>query len=252
MPLVNIMLGEVIFGGVGAGMYGVLVFIILAVFIAGLMVGRTPEYLGKKIQALRREDGDAVRPDLSAGHPDVRGHFRRSSRSGRRASTMPARTACRRSSTRSRRAPGNNGSAFAGLNANTPWYDLSLGVSMLIGRFLMIVPMLAIAGQPRAQEARPALAGHVPGDDAAVHRPARRRRAHRRRADVLPGAEPRAGRRAPPDAERSGLLMTHAQARLHLGPAHRPAARCATPSASSIRGRWRATRSCSSSRSAAC
>jgi len=145
VPLVNIQLGEVIFGGVGAGLYGMLIFVLLAVFIAGLMVGRTPEYLGKKIEA--REIKLAMLYILifplsilyfsawSAVAPYGTSSLNNAGPHGL-SEILYAYTS----------ATGNNGSAFAGLNANTPWYNVTLGLAMLIGRFLMIVPALAIAG----------------------------------------------------------------------------------------------------------
>jgi K+-transporting ATPase ATPase A chain len=146
VPLTNIMLGEVIFGGVGAGMYGVLVFVVLSVFIAGLMVGRTPEYLGKKIDAYAVQMAmlvvlvfpvtilvftgiSAVAPSFglsSVLNPGPHGL----------SEILYAFTS----------GTGNNGSALAGLNANTHWYNGSIGFAMLVGRFFMIIPMLAIAG----------------------------------------------------------------------------------------------------------
>ena len=135
VPLFNIQLGEVVFGGVGAGLYGILVMAVLAVFIAGLMVGRTPEYLGKKIES--REVKLAmlyvlVFPLVDSRLRGLVGH--RAVRPSRR-STTRGRTACRRFSTPSRARAGNNGSAFAGLTANTLWYNTTLGLTMLIGRF---------------------------------------------------------------------------------------------------------------------
>jgi K+-transporting ATPase ATPase A chain len=145
VPLVNIQLGEVVFGGVGAGLYGMLVFVLLSVFIAGLMVGRTPEYLGKKIEAremkivmlyvlifplliLAFSAWSAVMPyglsSLNNNGPHGLSEILYAYSS----------------------AAGNNGSAFAGLNANTPWYNVTQGLTMLAGRFLMIIPVLAIAG----------------------------------------------------------------------------------------------------------
>ncbi len=146
VPLVNIMLGEVIFGGVGAGMYGILIFVVLSVFIAGLMVGRTPEYLGKKIEAFDVQMAmlavlvfplvilvftgiASVSPDFgtsSIANPGPHGL----------SEILYAYTS----------GTGNNGSAFAGISANTLWYNSSIGAAMLIGRFLIIVPMLALAG----------------------------------------------------------------------------------------------------------
>ena len=145
MPLANILLGEVIFGGVGAGLYGMLVMVLLSVFIAGLMVGRTPEYLGKKIEA--REMKAAMLYVLIfpliilgfAAWAAVAGY-------GTAASTTPGRTACRRSCTPSRAAPATTARRSPGLNANTPFYNVTLGLAMLAGRFLMIVPVMAIAG----------------------------------------------------------------------------------------------------------
>ena len=145
VPLVNIQLGEVIFGGVGAGLYGMLVMVLLSVFIAGLMVGRTPEYLGKKIEA--REMKMAMLYILifplvilvfsgwSIAAPYGVSSLNNSGPHGL-SEILYAFTS----------ATGNNGSAFAGLNANTPWYNVTLGLAMLMGRFLMIVPALAIAG----------------------------------------------------------------------------------------------------------
>ena len=145
VPLVNIQLGEVIFGGVGAGLYGMLVMVLLSVFIAGLMVGRTPEYLGKKIES--REMKLAMLYILifplvilvfsgwSAVAPYGVSSLNNAGPHGL-SEILYAYSS----------AAGNNGSAFAGLNANTPWYNVSLGLAMLMGRFLMIVPALAIAG----------------------------------------------------------------------------------------------------------
>jgi len=144
-PLMQIMLGEVVFGGVGAGLYGMLVFVILTVFIVGLMVGRTPEYLGKKIES--RETKMAVLAVLIPAVAILAG------------SALAAATQTGTSSVLNAgphgfseilyafsSAAGNNGSAFAGLNANTLFYNLSLGLAMLIGRFGVILPVLAIAG----------------------------------------------------------------------------------------------------------
>jgi potassium-transporting ATPase potassium-binding subunit len=145
VPLFNIQLGEVVFGGVGAGLYGVLVMAILSVFIAGLMVGRTPEYLGKKIET--KEIKLAMLYVLifpliilgfaawSAVTPYGLSSLNNAGPHGL-SEILYAFTS----------AAGNNGSAFAGINANTPWYNVTLGLVMLAGRFLMIVPALAIAG----------------------------------------------------------------------------------------------------------
>jgi K+-transporting ATPase ATPase A chain len=161
VPLVNIQLGEVVFGGVGAGLYGMLVFVLLSVFIAGLMVGRTPEYLGKKIEAreikltmlyvlifplliLAFTAWSAVVPyglsSLNNNGPHGLSEILYAYSS----------------------AAGNNGSAFAGLNANTPWYNITQGLTMLAGRFLMIIPVLAIAGCMVGKKAVPESLGTFP------------------------------------------------------------------------------------------
>ena len=119
VPLVNMQLGEMIFGGVGSGLYGMIVMAVLAVFIAGLMVGRTPEYLGKKIEAREMKLAMLLRPDLSGRDSDAGRRRDRSPKPGLPASRIPGRTASRRSCTRTPKAGANNGSAFAGLNANT-------------------------------------------------------------------------------------------------------------------------------------
>lgn len=162
IPLANILLGEVIFGGVGAGMYGILVFVILTVFIAGLMVGRTPEYLGKKVEAYDVQMAMLyalifplmilVLAAISASAPD----FGVTSLNNQGAHGLTEILYAFTSGT------GNNGSAFAGLNANTAWYNTTLGVAMLIGRFLMIVPMLAIAGNLARKKRSPASVGTFP------------------------------------------------------------------------------------------
>jgi K+-transporting ATPase ATPase A chain len=161
VPLVNMMLGEIIFGGVGSGLYGMLLFAILAVFIAGLMVGRTPEYLGKKIEAKEVKMAmlaililplsilgftalATVVPDGLAGPANLGPHGF--------SEILYAYTS----------GTGNNGSAFAGISANTLFYNVTIGFAMLIGRFLMIVPMLAVAGSLAAKRIVPASAGTFP------------------------------------------------------------------------------------------
>jgi K+-transporting ATPase ATPase A chain len=162
VPLVNIMLGEVIFGGVGAGMYGILVMIILTVFIAGLMVGRTPEYLGKKIEAYDVQMAmlyALIFPLIILGLTAVSSvapDFGLSSLNNQGAHGLSEILYAFTSGT------GNNGSAFAGLNANTLWYNTVLGMAMLIGRFLMIVPMLAIAGNLARKKQIPPSLGTFP------------------------------------------------------------------------------------------
>ena len=162
VPMVNMMLGEVIFGGVGAGMYGILIMVILTVFIAGLMVGRTPEYLGKKIEAYDVQMAmlyalifpvtilgfaaiSAISPDFGLTSLNNQGAHGLSE-------ILYAFTS----------ATGNNGSAFAGLNANTPWYNTTLGIAMLMGRFLMIIPVLAIAGSLAGKKFVPPTLGTFP------------------------------------------------------------------------------------------
>ncbi len=145
VPLFNIQLGEVVFGGVGAGLYGILVMAILSVFIAGLMVGRTPEYLGKKIET--REVKLAmlyvlIFPLLILGFAAWSAVATYGVSSLNNAGPHGLSEILYAFTS----AAGNNGSAFAGLNANTPWYNVTLGLAMLAGRFLMIVPVLGIAG----------------------------------------------------------------------------------------------------------
>ena len=161
IPLFNIQLGEVVFGGVGAGLYGMLIFVILAVFLTGLMVGRTPEYLGKKIEpydvkvsvlalmilifsilgfsawALVSKWGLA---GLNNGGPHGLSEILYAYSS----------------------ATGNNGSAFAGLSGNTPWYNTTLGLAMLFGRFIMIVPVMALAGSLAGKKLVPSSGGSFP------------------------------------------------------------------------------------------
>jgi K+-transporting ATPase ATPase A chain len=154
VPLLNIQLGEVVFGGVGAGLYGMLIYVVIAVFIAGLMVGRTPEYLGKKIEPYEVKMASFVILIIAfsilgfAGWASV----------SKMGLPDPATGALTDGTNNSgphgfseilyaySSATGNNGSAFAGLTANAPWYDTTLGLAMLFGRFAMIVPILALAG----------------------------------------------------------------------------------------------------------
>jgi potassium-transporting ATPase potassium-binding subunit len=161
IPLVNIMLGEIIIGGVGAGLYGMIIYVVLSVFIAGLMVGRTPEYLGKKIEAydvkmtmlyvlifplviLTLSALSVLYPAGLAGISNPGPHGL--------SQILYAFTS----------AAGNNGSAFAGLNANTPWYNTALGFTMLGGRFLMMIPMLALAGNLARKKSVPPSPGTFP------------------------------------------------------------------------------------------
>ncbi|HEX8464332.1 MAG TPA: potassium-transporting ATPase subunit KdpA, partial [Abditibacterium sp.] len=192
VPLLNILSGEAIFGGVGAGLYGMLMFAVLAVFIAGLMVGRTPEYLGKKIEgyevkmamlavlvlaasilgwtaigsnlnlptdekaayaSLNQFPGTAYGSSSDTFYGPTYGNINNSGPHGL-SEILYAFTS----------ATGNNGSAFAGITANTPFYNTALGLAMLIGRFLMIIPLLAIAGSLARKKFSPTSSGTFPTD----------------------------------------------------------------------------------------
>ena len=161
VPLVNIMLSEVIFGGVGAGMYGILIYIVLAVFIAGLMVGRTPEYLGKKIEAYDVKMAMLVVLVFPmvilvlAAISSLQGF-------GTSSISNPGPHGLTQILYAFTSQAGNNGSAFGGLNGNTLWYNVSGGMTMLIGRFLMIIPMLAIAGNLAKKKYVPPSLGTFP------------------------------------------------------------------------------------------
>jgi len=161
IPLVNIMLSEVIFGGVGAGMYGVLIYIVLAVFIAGLMVGRTPEYLGKKIEAYDVKMAMLVALVfplvilLFSGIASVNNF-------GTSGISNPGPHGFTQMLYAYVSGAGNNGSAFNGLSVNTPWYNTTIGFDMLIGRFFMIIPMLAIAGNLAKKKYVPPSLGTFP------------------------------------------------------------------------------------------
>jgi K+-transporting ATPase ATPase A chain len=161
VPLINIMLGEVVFGGVGAGLYGIFVFVVLAVFIAGLMVGRTPEYLGKKIEAydvkmamlavliltctiLIFSAVSVVKPYGAAGISNPGPHGLSQVLYAYVSST------------------GNNGSAFGGINGNTMWYNTTTAAAQLLGRFFMIIPVLAVAGSLAKKKIVPESAGTFP------------------------------------------------------------------------------------------
>jgi K+-transporting ATPase ATPase A chain len=161
IPLINMQLGEVIVGGVGAGFYGILLFVIIAIFVAGLMVGRTPEYLGKKIEA--KEMKMAVLAILCL--PLTMLVFTAI------ASVLPSAVASVGTAGPHgfseilyaySSAAANNGSAFGGLTGNTPWYNVTLGIAMLAGRFLVIIPALAIAGSLAAKKTVPASNGTFP------------------------------------------------------------------------------------------
>jgi K+-transporting ATPase ATPase A chain len=154
VAMVNIMLGEIIFGGVGAGLYGMVVFIIITVFIAGLMVGRTPEYLGKKIEAF--EVQMAIIAILAPGFVIlVFTAWASVSNIGLSSLNNAGPHGFSEILYAFSSAAGNNGSAFAGLNANTLFYNLTLGIGMLIGRFGIIIPVLAIAGNMAKKKITP-------------------------------------------------------------------------------------------------
>ena len=161
VPLVNIMLSEVIFGGVGSGMYGMLIYIVLAVFIAGLMVGRTPEYLGKKIESYDVKMAMLVVLVFPlvilafAALSSIYGF-------GTSGISNPGPHGLSQLLYAFTSAAGNNGSNFGGLTINTPWYDMSIGFTMLAGRFLMIIPMLAIAGNLAGKKYVPPSIGTFP------------------------------------------------------------------------------------------
>ena len=161
VPLFNIQLGEIIVGGVGAGLYGMLVFVVLAVFIAGLMVGRTPEYLGKKIQAYEVKMAMLALLVLAVS---ILGFSAWASVSqwGLAGLNNQGPHGLSEMLYAYSSANGNNGSAFAGLSANTPWYNTTLGIAMLIGRFLMIIPIMALAGSLALKKISPASAGTFP------------------------------------------------------------------------------------------
>jgi potassium-transporting ATPase potassium-binding subunit len=158
VAMINIMLGEVIFGGVGAGLYGMVVFIILTVFIAGLMVGRTPEYMGKKIGAF--EVQMAIIANLSTSFVIlIFTAWAAVSSYGLSSLNNAGPHGFSEILYAFSSAAGNNGSAFAGLNANTLFYNLTLGIGMLIGRFGVIIPVLAIAGSLARKNITPESAG---------------------------------------------------------------------------------------------
>jgi K+-transporting ATPase ATPase A chain len=161
VPLINIMLGEVVFGGVGAGLYGIFVFVVLAVFIAGLMVGRTPEYLGKKIESYDVKMAMLAVliltfTILTFSAIAVAKPYGTASISNPGPHGLSQILYAYVSST------GNNGSAFGGLNVNTTWYNTTTAVAQLLGRFFMIIPVLAIAGSLAKNKTVPASAGTFP------------------------------------------------------------------------------------------
>ena len=162
VPLVNIMLGEVIFGGVGSGLYGMLIFVVLAVFIAGLMVGRTPEYLGKKIEAYDVKMSMLYALIFPVIILTLAAIFVLSPTIGLSSLANQGPHGLTEILYAFTSAVGNNGSAFAGLNANTWWYNVTLAVAMLGGRFLMVIPVLALAGNLAQKKSVPPSPGTFP------------------------------------------------------------------------------------------
>jgi K+-transporting ATPase ATPase A chain len=170
VPLFNLHLGEVIFGGVGAGLYGMIVFIVLAVFIAGLMVGRTPEYLGKKIESY---DVKMAMLSLLILAITILG-FTAWACLSKWGPADPVTAAASDGTNNSgphgfseilyaySSAVANNGSAFAGLSGNSPWYNTTLGIAMFAGRFLMIIPIMALAGSLVKKKIAPPSVGTFP------------------------------------------------------------------------------------------
>jgi K+-transporting ATPase ATPase A chain len=172
IPLFNIQTDEVIFGGVGAGLYSMLIYAVIAVFIGGLMVGRTPEYVGKKIE--QKEVKMAIIAVIATSFV-ILGFTAVSSivplaKNGYWNSPGPAAANINNSGAHGfseilyaySSGAGNNGSAFGGLSANTPWYNLTMGVDMLVGRFFFIIPALAIAGSLAAKKLVPVTSGTLP------------------------------------------------------------------------------------------
>ena len=212
VPLANIQLSEVVFGGVGAGMYGVLVYIILSVFIAGLMVGRTPEYLGKKIQAFEVQMAMLTVLIFSLLILTFTAISSVSPGFGTSSIFNPGPHGLSEMLYAYSSAAANNGSAFGGISVNTNWYNTTLGVTMLFGRFFMIIPPLAIAGSLSRKKLVPASLGTFPVTTPLFSALLVGRHRHRRRADVLSGAQPRPDRRALHDERGAGVLMaTHTQ-----------------------------------------
>ena len=206
IPLINMQLGEIIVGGVGAGMYGMLLFIILSVFVAGLMVGRTPEYVGKKIEAkevkmamlaililplmyLGWTAAAVVIPSAvaSMANPGPHGF----------SEVLYAYTS----------QTGNNGSAFAGLTGNTLFYNVTGAIAMLVGRFWMIIPGHGHRRLAGGEKDLASLCRHLPDHRRPVRRAGRRRDPDRRRPHLLPGARARPHRRASGDDRRYYLLF---------------------------------------------
>jgi K+-transporting ATPase ATPase A chain len=205
IPLINMQLGEIIIGGVGAGLYGMLLLVIIAIFVAGLMVGRTPEYIGKKIEAKEVKMAMLailILPLMYLGWTAI-------------AVVYPTAVA-------SIANPGphgfsevlyafvsqtaNNGSAFGGLTGNILFYNVTGGIAMLVGRFIMIVPAMAIAGSLAAKKSIPESDGAFRTTSGLFNWPRRGRHRHHRRIDVLPGTRARAARRSHLDDPGADIL----------------------------------------------
>ena len=206
VPMFNLLAGCIWPGGVGAGLYGFLVVAIIAVFVAGLMVGRTPEYLGKKIEMREMKlamfavliyplvvlgfTGASVLLQTALDSLDNSGPH------GLSEIIYPFAS-----------SNANNGSAFAGINGNTLWFNTTGGLVMLLGRFAYVIPVLALAGSLAAKKKSPGFGRHVPDRRAAVRRPVGRRDRHPLPPAIFPRAVAGAGRRALPDARRQDLLI---------------------------------------------
>ena len=206
VPLINMELGEIIVGGVGAGLYGMLLFVIVAMFVAGPDGRPHARICRQEARGEGGQDDHAGHPGPAAGDARLHRHWRSVVGPGLAgllnkgphgfAEILYAYTS----------AAANNGSAFAGLTANSPFYNLTLGIAMLLGRFGMIVPMLAVAGSLAAKKRSAPSLGTLPTTRAAVRRPAGRRHPDRRRPHLLPGPGPRPDRRASRDARRHPVL----------------------------------------------
>jgi K+-transporting ATPase ATPase A chain len=158
VAMINMMLGEVVFGGVGSGLYGILALVFITVFIAGLMVGRGPEYLGKKIEAkdVTLSMAAIIAPNFVIL---VFSAIATMTKAGLAGVSNPGPHGLTQIIYAFSSAAGNNGSAFAGLGVNTPFYNVMMGLGMLVGRFGVIVPMMAIAGNLAAKKTIPESAG---------------------------------------------------------------------------------------------
>ena len=219
IPMLNIMLGEIIYGGVGSGLYGMLLMVIIAVFVAGLMVGRTPEYLGKKIEAKEVKMSILailMLPLSMLGFTAIAVVLQTGIASMANAGPHGFSEALYLYTSQT----GNNGSAFAGITGNTLWYNTTGGLAMLIGRYFIIVPMMAVAGSLVAKKIVPASSGTFPTHGGLLHRPSRRRDLDRRRSFLFPGTRARTDRRALRHDGRATVLIrsdfhgnvSHAQA----------------------------------------